>query len=160
MRTLQTTKAGNKRMKLLRLLVGRAIDHTHEEKKKSRSRFPVAQPFFSHAKKSLLPLLIFLICIRIYHIAASFQFSSPRAHSSIINHVSSRSCISTTNNSFIRSYERLSLETWNIIYESLNDGKFTESTQLTKCAARFNFHWSNTTVSFETDPFSNTLCKF
>ena len=111
MRTLQTTKAGNKRMKLLRLLVGRAIDHTHEEKKKSRSRFPVAQPFFSHAKKSLLALLIFLICIRIYDIAASFQFSSPRAHSSIINHVSSKSCISTTNNSFISSDERLSLET-------------------------------------------------
>ena len=34
-RTLQTTKAGNKRIKLLRLLVGRAIDHTHWEKKKA-----------------------------------------------------------------------------------------------------------------------------
>ena len=51
-RTLQTAKAGNKRMKLLRLLVGRAIDHTHEEKKKSRSRFPVAQPYSTHMRKN------------------------------------------------------------------------------------------------------------
>ena len=64
---------------------------------------------------------------------------------------SSKSCISTTHNSFISSDERLSIETSG--YESLNDGKFTESTQVTKCVVRFNFHWSNTTVSFETDHF-------
>ena len=47
----------------------------------------------------------------------------------------SRSCISTTHNSFISSHGRLSLETSG--YESLHDGKFTESkTQLTI----FTFH--------------------
>ena len=56
------------------------------------------------------------------------------------------------------SDERLSIET--SVHESLNDRKFTESTQLTKCAVRFNFHWSNTTVSFETDHFIDTLCKY
>lgn len=40
MRTLQTTKARNKRMKLLQLLVGRAIDHTHEEKIKKPFTVP------------------------------------------------------------------------------------------------------------------------
>ena len=56
MRTLQTTKAGNKRMKLLRLLVGRAIDHTHEEEEEEEEKKAVHGSqwpnHFSHMRKN------------------------------------------------------------------------------------------------------------
>ena len=60
------------------------------------------------------------------------QFSSPGVYSSLINLVLNKKLHQHNQQLLHGSDERLSLEI--SVYASLNDGNFTESTQLTKCA--------------------------
>ena len=143
-------------MKLLWLLIGRAIDHT--PKKKKPFTVPSDPSILLTCEKIIVGFPDFLDLYKNLPHRCKFSVFKPSVHSPIINHVLTKKLRQHNQQLLHGSDERLSIET--SVHESLNDRKFTESTQLTKCAVRFNFHWSNTTVSFETDHFIDTLCKY
>ena len=154
MRTLQTLKLGNWRIKCLRLLIGRATD----KKKIHRSRFPLAELFFSHAKNHYFAPLIFLALHKhLPHSRFSFQ-----------------TCMSKSLLTFSKpcSHQEAALAQPTIPSLALMEGYHSKHQVMNLCMManllnqlswrylRFNSHWSNTAVSFNTPLYRHFMQIF
>ena len=129
------------------------------QKKNRRSRFSLADLFFLHPK-------IIIICTPDF-----FALHKHLPHSCFRFHICMSKCLLT----FINKpcfYQKASLAKPTIPSLALMEGYHSKHQFMNLCMManllnqfswqnmRFNFHWSNSTASFETDHFIDTLCKF